>query len=110
MNILITGSTGLIGTALNNYLTNSGHTIYSMDRRRHSENPFNWLPNENTISFDDSISIDAVINLAGSNISDGRWTEAKKKSSFIIELSQQITFSTQSIYLCVCYWFLWRYG
>ena len=82
MNILITGSTGLIGTALNDYLTKSGHTIYSMDRRPHSESPFHWQPHENSISFDDSVSIDAVINLAGSNISDGRWTEAKKKIIF----------------------------
>ena len=82
MNILITGSTGLIGTALNDYLTKSGHTIYSLDRRSHSESPFHWQPNEDVITFDDSISIDAVINLAGSNISGGRWTEAKKKMIF----------------------------
>jgi len=82
VNILITGSTGLIGTALNDYLTKSGHTIYSMDRRPHSESLFHRQPHENSISFDDSVSIDAVINLAGSNISDGRWTEAKKKIIF----------------------------
>ena len=82
MNILITGSTGLIGTALNDHLTKSGHTIYSMDRRPHSKSPFHWQPHENSISFDESIAIDAVINLAGSNISDGRWTDAKKKIIF----------------------------
>jgi len=82
VNILITGSTGLIGTALNDYLTKSGHTIYSMDRHPHPESPFHWQPDKNIISFDDSIPIDAVINLAGSNISDGRWTEAKKKIIF----------------------------
>ena len=79
MNILITGSTGLIGTALKDYLTKSGHTIYSLDRSPQSKSPFHWQPNEDVIAFDDSISIDAVINLAGSNISGGRWTKAKKK-------------------------------
>jgi len=82
VNILITGSSGLIGTALRDYLTKIGHTIYNMDRRPRSESPFYWQPDKNIISFDDSISIDAVINLAGSNISDGRWTEAKKKIIF----------------------------
>lgn len=82
MNILITGSSGLIGTALNNHLTKSGHTIYKMDRQPDSESPFYWQPTENIISFDQSIQIDAVINLAGSNISDGRWTKAKKNIIF----------------------------
>ena len=36
MNILITGATGLIGSALQNSLTNAGHTIYKMDRSRQS--------------------------------------------------------------------------
>ena len=82
MNILITGSSGLIGTALNNYLKKLGHTIYNMDRRPYSNSPFYWQPDKNIISFDESIHIDAVINLAGSTISDGRWTEAKKKNIF----------------------------
>lgn len=82
MNILITGSSGLIGTALNDYLTKLGHTIYNIDRRPNSKSTFYWQPDKNIISFDDSIHIDAVINLAGSNISDGRWTTAKKKIIF----------------------------
>jgi len=82
MNILITGSSGLIGTALRDSLAKAGHTIYAMNRRSHADSPFYWQPDENTISFDVSIKIDAVINLAGSNISDGRWTKAKKKIIF----------------------------
>ena len=79
MNILITGATGLIGSALQNSLTNAGHTIYKMDRRRQSTRPFNWYPPEKIINFDESKDIHAVINLAGSNISNGRWSEKKKK-------------------------------
>jgi len=82
LNILITGSSGLIGTALRDSLTKSGHTIYAMNRGQDKNSPFYWQPDTNTISFDESINIDAVINLAGSNISDGRWTEAKKKIIF----------------------------
>jgi len=82
MNILITGSSGLIGTALRDSLTKSGHTLYVMHRHSHTNSPFYWQPDKNTISFDESINIDAVINLAGSNISDGRWTKAKKNIIF----------------------------
>ena len=82
MNILITGSSGLIGTALHNSLTKEGHILYVMKRGPYADSPFNWQPDENQISFDESIKIDAVINLAGSNISDGRWTKAKKKIIF----------------------------
>jgi len=82
LNILITGSSGLIGTALRDSLTKSGHTIYVMNRGKDKNSPFYWQPDTNTISFDEAINIDAVINLAGSNISDGRWTEAKKKTIF----------------------------
>lgn len=82
MNILITGSSGLIGTTLNDNLVKSGHTVYNMDRRPHSDCPFYWQPDKNIISFDESIRIDTVINLAGSNIANGRWTEAKKKMIF----------------------------
>lgn len=93
MKVLITGSTGLIGTALINYLTNSGHTIYCMDRRPYSESPFHWQPDKNIISFDDSIPIDAVINLAGSTISGGRWTEIKKKIIFDSRIDSTILLS-----------------
>ena len=79
MNILITGATGLIGSALQNSLTNAGHIIYKMDRSHQSTNPFNWYPPEKIINFDESKDIHAVINLAGSNISNGRWNEKKKK-------------------------------
>jgi len=79
MNILITGSTGLIGTALCNSLTKSGHTVYKMDRARDPSSPFYWQPDKNIITFDDSVHVDAVINLAGANISDGRWNATKKK-------------------------------
>ena len=78
MNILLTGASGLIASALEKSLTKTGHTIYKMDRRLQSNAPFNWYPSANVINFDESKDIHAVINLAGSNISDGRWTDKKK--------------------------------
>jgi uncharacterized protein (TIGR01777 family) len=82
MNILITGASGLIASALEKSLTKAGHTIYKMDRSQHSNAPFNWYPPGNIINYDESKDIHAVINLAGSNISDGRWTDKKKNEIY----------------------------
>ena len=79
MNILITGSSGLIGTALTNFLSLKGHKVFKMQRGESVEVPFYWQPTETKIKFDPSICIDAVINLAGASIAEGRWNEKKKK-------------------------------
>lgn len=79
MNILITGATGLIGTALTKSLTANGHTVYPMVRKENSIAPFHWLPSKSKIHFEPSIKLDAVIHLAGENIADRRWNEQRKK-------------------------------
>ena len=82
MNILITGATGLIGTALNTALTAEGHNVYALSRDSAADAiqaaPFYWQPKQKIIRFDSSISIDVVINLAGENIADRRWTANSK--------------------------------
>lgn len=79
MNVLITGSSGLIGTQLTNFLTENGHHVYRMQRNGQSDMPFSWDPAAGKISMDDAIQLDAVINLSGASIADGRWTEKRKK-------------------------------
>ena len=78
MNILITGSSGLIGTALRTSLLLNGHNVFRMVRNRREDEPFQWQISENRLDFDASIGIDAVINLAGASIADGRWNERRK--------------------------------
>lgn len=80
MNVLITGSSGLIGTALIDELTSKGHTVHRMVRNQSTDVPFSWNPVEGKINFDESTKIDAVVHLAGANIGDGRWNEARKKA------------------------------
>jgi len=79
MNILITGSSGLVGTHLVNVLEAKGHNIFRMLRSASDGQPFSWLPDKGVIKYDDSVHIDAVINLAGESIADGRWSEDRKK-------------------------------
>ena len=80
MNILLTGSTGLIGTALTRHLQTLGHTIYPLYRNPSTEKPHFWNPDEDQIHLDDEIRLDAVIHLAGENIADSRWSQKKKDS------------------------------
>lgn len=80
MNILLTGSTGLIGSALTEHLKKQGHDIYPLYRNPASTKPHYWFPEENRIHLDDEIKIDVVIHLAGENIADSRWIQKKKEA------------------------------
>jgi len=82
MNILITGATGLIGTALNTAFTAEGHNVYALSRDSAADaikpEPFYWQQKQKIIRYDSSVTIDVVINLAGENIADRRWTANSK--------------------------------
>ncbi len=83
MNVLITGSSGLIGTALRSRLTEEGHSIFCMIRGvRQSDSRFSWFPSEGIINLDESGRIDAVVHLAGAGIADKRWSPERKKIIF----------------------------
>lgn len=81
MNILITGASGLVGSATADYLSQQGHMIYRMSRTDTSA-PFYWQDQGHhqwDIHWDESIAIDAVIHLAGENIGTTRWSAEKKR-------------------------------
>jgi uncharacterized protein (TIGR01777 family) len=77
MNILISGSSGLIGSALSKSLSLAGHSVFPMVRNS-SADWFSWQPKEGKIHLDPSVALDVVINLSGES-SSGRWTESKKQ-------------------------------
>ncbi|WP_396587907.1 TIGR01777 family oxidoreductase [Bermanella sp. R86510] len=78
MNVLISGATGLIGTALTEYLEQQGHTVYILHRDK-EVGAFYWKPNFGHIYLDPRIHLDAVVNLNGVNIGDKPWSKARKK-------------------------------
>jgi len=80
MNILLTGSTGLIGKALSRHLKTKGHNIYPLYRNPSTAKAHYWNPEEDQIHLDDQIKLHAVIHLAGENIADSRWSQEKKDS------------------------------
>jgi len=81
MNILISGASGLIGTALRSYLEHKGHQVYILHRGR-SSGRFYWQPENKVIHIDDSIPIDAVINLNGVNIGEEKWSDERKQAIY----------------------------
>ena len=72
-NILITGAQGMIGSALQQYLSASGYKVFSLDRRSTNAH-FHYVESTHRVFLDPTVPLSAVINLAGSNIADGRWT------------------------------------
>jgi uncharacterized protein (TIGR01777 family) len=79
MKILVTGSSGLIGTALVSSLTSSGHEVTRLVRRqpKAGEKATHWDPIAGSIDASALEGLDAVVHLAGENIAE-RWTAAKK--------------------------------
>ena len=79
MKVLISGSTGLIGSQLVSYLSGAGHDVFRLVRRP-SEDPkcIQWDPSSQTIDRDLLNGIDAVVHLGGENIAGGRWTKKRK--------------------------------
>lgn len=78
MNILLTGSSGLIGSALSKHLVSQDHTVYPLHRKPTTPTSHYWDPETKQIYLDDDIELDAVIHLAGENIADSRWSQKKK--------------------------------
>lgn len=80
MKILIGGSHGLVGTALIKSLEAEGHEIYQLVRYApRSDSEIEWSPDRYSIALALIEGFDAVINLAGESIAEGRWTEDKKR-------------------------------
>lgn len=80
MNIAVSGSTGLIGTALAKALGQRGDDVVPLVRRplRAGERAIVWDPERGTIDRVGLEGVDAVFHLAGENVF-GRWTAAKKQ-------------------------------
>ncbi|HTZ47777.1 MAG TPA: TIGR01777 family oxidoreductase [Verrucomicrobiae bacterium] len=86
MKILVTGSTGLVGSALVSELKQAGHTVCRLIRpdtnteaiRGDDGFDVKWDPATGELG-GAAVGADAVVNLAGASIADGRWTDERKK-------------------------------
>jgi uncharacterized protein (TIGR01777 family) len=78
MDVLMSGATGLIGSALTPELEAGGHRVRRLTRTPRSEGDIGWDPDAGTIA-GDLAGTGAVIHLAGESIAEGRWTQEKKR-------------------------------
>jgi uncharacterized protein (TIGR01777 family) len=85
MKILVTGATGLVGSALLDALSRDGHTVCRLVRPQTKTEggargafDVTWNPETGELG-GAGVGADAVVNLAGASIADGRWTESRKR-------------------------------
>jgi uncharacterized protein (TIGR01777 family) len=80
MKIVISGSSGLVGSALSQSLGRTGHHVVRLVRapRQPENSEALWNPTTGTLDPRAISGADAVINLNGRNIGDGRWSSSVK--------------------------------
>src|SRR3982751_5458331 len=81
MRILVSGSTGLVGSALAQSLTAKGHAVVRLVRSapKDKRTEVSWDPERGTLDAAELEGIDAAVHLAGENLAEGRWTDEKKR-------------------------------
>lgn len=80
-NILITGGTGFVGTELSKNLQEQGYNVSLLSRKKelNNKNSYFWDIEKGIIDPKAIENNDAIIHLAGENISSKRWTAEQKQ-------------------------------
>ena len=80
LRVLITGSSGLIGSVLKPYLTAMGHQVICLVRQNSGpeSDRILWDPENNFIDAKYLEDLDAVVHLAGENLNGRRWNRKYK--------------------------------
>jgi len=79
MRIVISGASGLIGSALVPHLAARGHEVTRLVRRAAQHNESQWDPARGVIDAELVGTSDAVIHLSGAGIGDKRWSNSYKR-------------------------------
>ena len=79
--ILVSGSSGLIGTQLVAFLDTGGHDVWRLVRREAKENSkeITWYPDRGILDSKEIEGFDVIIHLGGAGIGDKRWSKKRKK-------------------------------
>ncbi|MEU5989553.1 TIGR01777 family oxidoreductase [Spirillospora sp. NPDC047418] len=80
MRVTVTGSSGLIGSALVQSLREDGHDVVRLVRREPArDDEARWSPADGCVDKDSLEGADAVVHLAGAGVGDRPWTKAYKR-------------------------------
>lgn len=80
MRILLSGASGLVGTAAVNALSADGHAVNRLVRPggRYLQGDVRWDPSSGFVA-EGMEGTGAIVHLAGAGIGDARWSDARKK-------------------------------
>ena len=81
MKILITGGSGLVGSYLTKVLLEMNYDVAILTRNPSSDHnikQYFWDPSKLIIDEDALINVNCIVHLAGTNISESRWTKKQK--------------------------------
>ncbi|MBL7551566.1 DUF1731 domain-containing protein [Frankia sp. AgB1.9] len=80
MQIVVTGASGLLGSALVPALRADGHVVVTLVRREpRGPDEARWDPDGGQLDASVLAGVDAVVHLAGAGIGDHRWTESYRQ-------------------------------
>jgi uncharacterized protein len=75
MRVIVSGASGLIGSALCSTLAAGGHDVVKLVRRAAGPGEIQWDPANGVLAADALDGAEAVVHLAGAGIGDKRWTK-----------------------------------
>lgn len=80
LKVLVSGSTGMIGSALVPFLTTGGHQVVRLVRStgQGGEDTISWRPELGQLETEQLEGLDAIVHLAGENIAARRWGQRQK--------------------------------
>jgi uncharacterized protein (TIGR01777 family) len=100
MRIAISGSSGLIGTALVEALRADGHEVLRLVRRpAKAPSEVTWDPYKGEVDLAALAGVDALINLSGAGVGDHRWTAKYKNTILQSRLLSTATMANAAVQL-----------
>ena len=110
MRVLISGSSGFIGSALVSHLESTGHDVTRLARSRSGVNESSvfWDPERGELDPANLNGFDAVIHLGGESMTSHRWSQAQKdriqnsrvNSTELLARAFQTATDPPSVFLC----------
>jgi uncharacterized protein len=118
--VLITGGSGMIGSKLRHILEKQGYAVRLLARKQSIPklkesgiDTYEWDVNSHDIQDGALKGVKHIVHLAGENIGDSRWTDARKKAILDSRIDAAATLEKalskiRNFSLCLCYWLLWQ--